>query len=237
MKQRLILSILSALTLSLPALAATDTDTPAVSSEMQASYTAQIIDLNKIKPYQNTRFIKGSALLDKKLLDGNNQSMGTVSEAIISIDSTIENISVDLDSAGFRQEVTLPLEEYQISLKDGVIQTPVTDKQMTASLDRLMAQTAPAAGDQDETPVRLSKVMKADIVRKDGTRIGKVENVMIDDKRKAVAALVVALLGGGNRGTYIAIPYDQKSVKAKSGGGAIEVSDEQAQVIATFAKK
>lgn len=199
----------------------------------KAAYTARFLELNKIDPMKNTKLTAASALLRNRVLDTNMHNLGRIEDITVSAqDGSLQDIITEITAGDFRETLPLNVSLYNINLGSGAFTTSVNIEQLQNNQAELMANLETAAGDEAPNPT-LKNIMKADVKDSAGKRIGKVENVLINDRQKMVAALVIAMMGGGS--SYVAVPYDAKNIKQNGGKTTIELTQDQAKIVADYA--
>ncbi|PZP54720.1 MAG: hypothetical protein DI586_09040 [Micavibrio aeruginosavorus] len=199
------------------------------------AYTATLLELNRVKPGQNPDLILGKNQLNGRILDKNQRTIGKVRDILVAPNGKFETVLTKIDVSGFREEVAFDVASYVTEPTPDTFTVALDKDQLKQNMPKLMAATNTAAG--SSSSLTISSLQNGTIYKPDGTVIAKVKDVLIDTRNMQISSLVVKLSSGNNRGAEIAIPYEAAAAKLNGNKVDLTVTDAQAEVIASMAKR
>ncbi len=201
-------------------------------------YTSQFLTLNKIPPLKNTKYIPITQMLGKRMMDSNMKGVGEVEDiAFWPVNGKLDYITTKIDTVGFRETVDLNIAQYNINYLTNLYTIDMTGKQIEQNIAGIMANIESASGDGIEQPVSAKQMLQSNVIA-DGKKIGRVENVLIDNREKAVAALVIALVSGsGAPDAVVALPYNPDNFVQDGVSTTVQLSKEEAAIISNYGRK
>lgn len=199
------------------------------------TYTASLLELNRIKPGQNPELILGKIQLNARIVDKNQRTIGKVADIIVAPDGKFQTILTRIDVSGFREEVAFDVASYVTEPTPDTFTVSLDKDQLKQNMTKLMAATASAAGSSG--PLTVGTLQNGTIYKNDGSVIANVKDVLIDNRNMRIASLLVTLTSGNNRGAEIAIPYEAAAAKLNGNKVDLTVTDAQADVIASMATR
>ncbi len=201
----------------------------------QQAYTAALLELNRTKASQNPAFTLGKDVMDRRILDKNQRTMGRVEDIILAPNGEFQTIVAKIDTSGFRETVSFDVASYIVNPMPGSFTVAMDKNQIKQNMPALMAQIETAAG--EDAPLTVNTLRNGSVSKEDGTPVAKVQDVMVDNKSNQILALLVTILAGSNRGASIAIPYEASSASVEQGRANLTVTDEQAKIITSMATR
>lgn len=208
---------------------------PAAPAGTPEEYTSRVLMLNQISPRQNPQYKLGTSALNHRLLDQNRRSLGEVTDITLGEAGQMKSIEADVMATGFDQTLVFDVVAYNVTSDSDAFSVTMTRDQVQDNLPDLMAQMDTAAGEGDQ-PISVKSLIGARVQTSRGTQVAVVDDVLIQEQRKVAAALLLTLMGGSGR-TTIAVPYVDAKISRTGNKATVELSEEQARVIGSYAKK
>ncbi len=208
---------------------------PAFAAEppQKENYTATLLALNRTRPAQNPNFAMGKEILNRRLIDKNQRTLGKVEDIILNSDGKFASITTTVDTSGFRQEIGFDVASYIVDPTRDTFMVNMDKAQIKASLPKLLAEIETSAG--DSAPITIDSLRKGEVRRADRSIVAQISDVMVNDRTKQVEALLVVIANGAHRGSTIAIPYEAWSLKREGDKAIVTVGNAEADTMILMA--
>lgn len=206
-------------------------ETPQVSD---AAFTSAVLELNKTRPGQNPQYKMLSRMTDFRLLDKNRRTLGKVTDVTFNENGSMASVQADVTATGFSQSLSFDVEAYNVTAESDAFSVAMSRDQVQSSLPALLDQIATAAGDSQ--PVTARSLIGASVKTDKGATVGRVSNVLIDERRKVAVALLLTLVGGSGQST-VAIPYEAPKIERHNVRADIQLTESQAKIASTYARR
>lgn len=197
-------------------------------------FVSELLKLNRVNPMSNPHFVSADNVLDRKVLDSTYYALGQVNDVLVGDQGKIEKIIADVDSLGFRQALSFDYDTLNVTANTDSYALMLDRDQLQDNLPAFLQGMAPAAGADETGPISLRSLIHSDVSVEGGEKIGHVSNLLVSDKSQEVKAIVVRLTSGRNKGTDIAIPFDQDFIALKNGLPHIEIPTEKRDLIKQY---
>lgn len=199
-------------------------------------YTSRLLVLNQISPKQNPQYKRGTKALSYRLIDQNRRGLGEITDITIGEGGKLLAIEADVMASGFDQSMSFDVTSYNVSPESDAYTVTLTRKQVQNNIPQFLAGIETAAGERAGQPITVKSLVGGRVQTDKGNQIALVNDVLIDEKKRAAVALILTLIGGGGR-TTVAIPYADAKIDRVGSKATVELSEEQAQIVRNFAKK
>jgi hypothetical protein len=209
---------------------------PAAAAEANiADFTSQVLNLNKIDPYQNPQYTLGSRALSYRLLDQNRRGLGKVNDITIGKNGALESIQAEVIATGFNEVLDFDVTAYNVMPESDAYTVTLTRNQLEKNLSQFLAETKTAAGGEGGQPITVQSLIGARVQTDKRTQVGLVDDVLIQDQQKVAVALLLTLMGRTGK-TTVAIPYKDAKIDREGQKATVELSEEEAKIVNNFAK-
>lgn len=199
-------------------------------------YTSRVLALNQISPKQNPQYQLGTKVLSRRLIDQNRRGLGDVTDIALGAGGALKSVEANVVATGFDQDLSFDVTAYNVNPESDAYSVTLTRDQIENNIPEFMANIATAAGDTVNQPITVKSLIGGRVQTNKGNQVAVVNDVLIDEKRKAAVALLLTLMGGSGR-TTIAVPYADAKIERLGSKSTIELSEEQARVVNNFAHK
>lgn len=220
----------------MPVIDAAPVQAPVLDEAGLQEFTSRVLSLNQISPLQNPQYKRGTKALSYRLIDQNRRGLGEITDITIGEDGKIRSIEADVMATGFRENLSFDVTAYNANAESDAYTVTLTRSQVQKNLPQFLAGIETAAGEKAGQPITVKSLVGGRVQTNKGTQVAIVNDVLIDEKRKAAVALLLTLMGGTGRAT-IAVPYGDAKIERVGNKATIELSEEQARVLTNFAKK
>lgn len=208
---------------------------PAPGEANLANFTSDVLNLNKINPYQNPQFTLGSRAVSYRLLDQNRHGLGEVRDIIIGESGALEAIQAEVIATGFNEVLDFDVTAYNVTPESNAYTVTLTRNQLEKNLSQFLAETKTAAGGESGQPITVQSLIGARVQTDKGAQVGLVDDVLIRDQQKVAIALLITLMGHTGK-TTVAIPYKAAKIDRAGQKATVELSEDEAKIVNNFAK-
>ncbi len=199
-------------------------------------FTSSVLDLNKTNPVQNPQYKVISRLTDFRLLDKNRRALGKITDVTFDATGKMTSVQADVTATGFSQSLSFDVTAYNVTVDSDSFNVALTRDQVQESIPALLSDIATAAGEGDGQPITARSLIGAPVKTAKGDMVGRVNNVLIDERRKVAVALLLTLVGGSGQST-VAIPYAAPKIERHNVRASVEITEDQAKIASTYARR
>ena len=200
------------------------------------AFTSAVLDLNKINPAQNPQYKLISRVTDSRLLDQNRRTLGKVTDVTFDQKGQMTSVQADVTATGFQQSLSFDVAAYNVISESDAFTVALTRDQVQDSLPSLLEQIDTAAGEGEGQPITARSLIGANVRTAKGDTVGRVNNVLIDERRKVAVALLLTLASGSGQST-VAIPYEAPKIERHNVRASVELTEDQAKIASAYAKR
>ncbi len=200
------------------------------------AFTSAVLELNKTDPAQNPQYKLISRVTDFRLLDQNRRTLGKVTDVTFDQKGQMTSVQADVTATGFPQALSFDVAAYNIVAESDAFSVALTRDQVQESIPSLLSDIATAAGEGDGQPITASSLIGASVKTNKGDTVGRVDNVLIDERRKVAVALLLTLVGSGGQ-TTVAIPYEAPKIERHNVRASVEITEDQAKIASVYARR
>jgi sporulation protein YlmC with PRC-barrel domain len=220
----------------IPNAGAPSVSAPATSGVSIQDYTSRVLALNQVSPAQNPQYRRGTKALSNRLIDQNRRGLGSITDITIGEGGKLLSIEASVMASGFNESMTFDVASYNVNAESDAYTVTLTRKQVQRNTAQFLAGIETAAGDEVMQPITVKSLVGGRVQTNKGNQIAVVNDVLIDEKRKAAVALLLTLMSGSGR-TTIAVPYADAKIERVGNKATVELTEDQARIISQFAKK
>lgn len=199
-------------------------------------FTSRVLTLNQIVPSQNPQYKLGSRALNQRLLDQNRRALGDVTDIILGENGRLGAIEAEVIATGFDQTLQFDVVAYNVTAESDAFSVTMTRDQVEDNLPDLMAAVETASGSGAAPPATVKSLIGARVQTSTGSQVAVVDDVLIQEQQKMASALLLTLMKGGSRAT-VAVPYADTRITRRGSKATVEVTGEQARILASYAKR
>ncbi len=200
------------------------------------AFTSAVLELNKVNPVQNPQYKLASRVTDSRLLDQNRRTLGKVTDVTFDQQGKMTSVQADVTATGFQQSLSFDVAAYNVAAESDILTVGLTRDQVQNSLPALLGQIDTAAGEGEGQPITARSLIGASVKTPKGDTIGRVDNVLIDERRKIAVALLLTLASGSGQST-VAIPYQAPKIERHNVRASVEVTEDQAKIASAYARR
>ena len=197
----------------------------------------RLTELNRIPPLQHPDFHSAHQVLDRKILDRKNRTVGEAQDIILNRNGSILSLVIDFNRLRLTQPVYLNYRKHvdRPSSKGYILS--LNDDQIEERYPELLSDIETASGQNNEK-FSVQNLLGAPVEAEDGRRLGLVEDVLFGDEGRQAEALDIVFKRGMLRGDHIAVPINMVDIvsKASRKKQTIVVSNDEADAIITVAE-
>jgi sporulation protein YlmC with PRC-barrel domain len=194
----------------------------------------RLTEFNRAKPLQNPHYEHLGDVLDRRVLDNKNKVVGEVRDILVTQNGSIDSIRVDFDRLRLGSPVFLNYNSMRIQPSADAYSVGFRDSEIAEIYPSLLADMATAAGsDEDVFDVRALK--GAQVHDNTGRILGKVDEILFNEKGSRVEALYVSMSYGKLNGESLAIPFNMGRLENTVNGKRVVLDKEQADAMIDFA--
>ena len=200
------------------------------------AFTSAVLELNKVNPAQNPQYRLVSRVTDFRLLDQNRRTLGKVTDVTFDQNGQMIAVEADVTATGFQQTLSFDVAAYNVTPESDAFTVALTRDQVQDSLPSLLGGIETAAGEGDGEPITAKSLIGASVKTTKGDTVGRVNNVLIDERRKVAVALLLTLASGSGQST-VAIPYQAPKIERHNVRASVEITEDQAKIATAYAKR
>lgn len=189
---------------------------PQTSMAQNSRALEQISDINRINPLQNPEFDRDTKIVNRKIIDRKNKVVGRVSDVIVNSNGTIASIITDFDRLRLGDDIALNYRNLNIRGRSDSYVLSMDADEIRDFYPQLLSGIETASGDGNSS-FSVRKIAGAQLVAKDGRKIGKVKNVLFSNNGGIVRALYADLTYGKARGDTVAVPFRNVKFSTQKG--------------------
>lgn len=226
---KFVLYLLASLVLTAP--------TTVLAGQVDPAFALTLGEYNKVNPKQSDLYQRGSRLIQGRILDSQGRTLGDIQDIVFDRSGSIQGLQSSLNRlVGGSAPITLSYSSLGISPEKGSgYKLNESSKQVADLLPSLLSEVETAAGPAD-TSLSLNKLIGADVASENGTRFGKVEDVIFENNGSYVRSLLVRVNYKTVSGKSLAVPLQSAKYVSKDNGIGVVFTSDQAETIVAFAQ-
>lgn len=186
--------------------------TPPASAQSVPGALSKISELNKSDLTQNPRYETGEDILSRKMVNADNQVVGTIQNVIVAANGRVDALEVSFDRLRLQTPVYLDFADLNIGTTVSSYKLDFEDNQIVSLYPELLAGIETAAG--SENIYSLKALQGLPLRSETGRLLGRVEDLVFDNNGEFVRAYSVSSQITGSRGRRLSLPFDSVSISS-----------------------
>ena len=198
-----------------------------------------ISDFNRLKPLQNPRYEQSEEILDRRILDSKNKTIGVVKDVIFDTrNGRVKSLYVDFDRLRLRQAVYLDYDQLNIESVSTGYKMGFAKDEIKSLYPALLSSIETAAGETADYSkyINLETALGSQIVSSNGTILGTLEDVLFNDRGKYVRAFYLNINYSTIHNEGVAVPLSIVKFEDDFGKTKIIIDEAYIDTILEMAK-
>lgn len=201
-----------------------------------AAFMEQLAQLNRMAPLQNPRYERARDILNRKILDSGNKTIGEVQDVVLDRSGNVESLLARFDRLHLRQDVYVNYQQMAVhGMTDGY-RLAFQAARVEEMYPELLAGIETASGEDSDT-VNLKALQGMALRDAQGQKIGEIKDVLFSPDGRFVQGLYVEVDSGTARGAGVAIPFDAVTFLEKSRWTGALLGEQDAQALLEFSRR